>query len=68
MTPAGTGVSSRTGGSGRWTCAIGRFSESRGMPASSPTPGKPVVSSFGTRAATGAGPDDCVKDMPDEAV
>lgn len=48
-------VSSTTGGSGSLTCAIGRFTESRGTAASSPTPGSPV-------------PDDCVKVMPDEAL
>lgn len=48
-------VSSLTGGSGSLTWAIGRFTESRGTAASSPTPGSPV-------------PDDCVKVMPDEAL
>jgi hypothetical protein len=49
------------------TCEIGGRSESRGRVASSPTAGKPVVSTRGGLVAV-AGPDDCVKEMPDEAV
>ncbi|WP_370368887.1 pentapeptide repeat-containing protein [Mycolicibacterium sp. CH28] len=55
-----TGVSvtggSVTGGSGSRTSAMGRLTESRGTAASSPTPGSVAV------------PDDCVNDMPEEAV
>ena len=58
---SGTVTSSMSGGSGSLTCEIGRLSESRGIAASSPTPGRPVVSSR-------SGPDDWVKVMPDEAL
>ena len=73
MTPASrAAVSSRTGGSGSRTWEIGRFSESRGIAASSPTPGRPVVSMSGgfgdLGRSTVAGPDDCVNEMPEVAV
>jgi hypothetical protein len=55
---------------------MGRFTASLGIDASSPTPGKPVVSirgGFGSRGASGrAGGGvftvDCVKVMPDDAL
>ena len=59
-TTAGLGVSTpmslatgsaKTGGSGRLTWVIGRFSESRGMAASSPTPGRPTPESGYTCSA-----------------
>ena len=53
-----TGLAATTGVSGRRTSEIGRFTESRGTAASSPTPGRPVA----------VVADDCVNEMPDDAV
>ncbi len=56
-----SGVFSTTGGSGSRTSEIGRLIESRGIAASSPTPGRPTPVSVAVA-------DDCVNVMPDEAV
>ena len=58
--------------SGSRTSAIGRFGASRGMVASSPTAGSPLVSRRSGGGLVGGGAvadaDDCVNVMPEEAV
>jgi len=64
------GAVSVGGGSGRRTSVIGRLGASRGIVASSPTAGRPLVSmrSFGRTGGACVAADDCVNVIPELAV